>query len=308
MEKKNKNIFLVILTLTIFIFCIFEFSSIYLDKIADKRVENMYSRDKDGVVNGLQSIAVQHGMRRAILFIHGFSDSPAIFTGMIKDIQKRSLSDIYAPLLPFCGRDLQSISQSDNQIQLEFIKQSIQILSKKYKKVTVVGMSYGGALLAKLAYDKKIPKNVNLILYAPAFHIKSNTLLARYVAKTYSKWRDYCNYEILGCGYPSYASGDETAREKFSQEKSFKYVNVPALLDMYKFDLENRKDLSYISRPYSVVVAVDDNRVSYKNIKSACYKNKRYCRFYSFPSGKHIIHWGENRRKFENLILKLSSE
>jgi esterase/lipase len=305
---KNKFKWGIVIFIAIFLVGLFRLSSIYLDNEAEERVEKMYPRDKNGVIEGLQSISIKQGKDKAILLIHGFADSPAVFADLIIDIKNKSNSDIYAPLLPFDGRNLQTLTKSNNQILLSSINQTIQNLSEKYQSLTVVGMSYGGALLAKLAYEKKIPENVKLVFYSPGFYIKSNNYIGRTIAEVYSYWRKYCDYSILGCGSPSYASADAVAKPQFKKQKPFKYVDVPALLTMYKFDLQNRLDLGAIHRPYSIIIAKDDNRISYEKIKSACYDNKKYCRLYSFPSGRHMIHWGANKEKFEDLILKLNSD
>lgn len=304
MDKKKSIIWGVVFTI-IFILGLTRLYSLYLDKNAEIKVDKMYPRDKKGIVQGMQSISIKKGEEKAILMIHGFGDSPAIFSNLIQDMQTTYSSDIYAPLLPFNGRNLQELSKSNNEDLLRYIDTNIHSLTNEYKEVTVVGMSYGGALLAKLAYENKVPENVKLVFYSPAFYIKSNSFLGRNVAKLYSYWRDYCDYKVLGCGSPNYASGDISARAKLTEEKSFKYVDVPALLSMYKFDLNNRIELGKIKRPYSIIMAVDDNRVSYKDIKDSCDNNQKYCKLYSFSSGKHLLHLGENQKPFTNLLRQL---
>jgi esterase/lipase len=307
-HKKSGLIYMYkIILFVIFIISSIFLSGVLLDKNAALRVQKMYVRDSSGVIDGLQAIKLLQGKKRAILFVHGFSDSPALFSDLVHDLKNKVDSDIYVPLLPFHGRDLQSFAQLNNKIILNDLELQINALAKKYQSLTVVGMSYGGALLTSLVNAKRIPDSVNLILYAPAFYLNGNTLLGRTEIHIYGWWRKYCNYSILGCKFPSYVSGDEASKSMFDKEKSLQYVVMPAVLQLYQFDLENRQGLRNIHRPYNLIMAVDDNRVSYIKTKAACQSNP-YCHFYSFPSGKHIIHWGSNKKRFEDLLIKLISK
>lgn len=214
--------------------------------------------------------------------------------------------DIYAPLLPFNGRDLETLSKADDKITLSYLEKIITNFSKNYQKITIIGLSYGGAQLAKLVNDNKIPNNATIILYAPAFYIKSNNLLQRNFAKIYSYWRSYCDYKILGCSQPSYASADKTAKPQFAKQPDFPYLSIPALLSMFKFDLENRNLLRTINRKFNVIIAKDDNQIAYEKIKNDCNLNYKNCTLYTFNSGRHLIHWGKNKQIFYKLLLDLS--
>ena len=278
-----------------------------LDLEAERVVHQLYPRDHEGIISGLQPIILARGYNKALILIHGFMESPDTYSVLVSDIKNRINMDIYVPRLPFHGIDLETASRLDNQTVVRYIEQYINDISKKYKSVTVVGLSYGGAVLTELARTEKLPANVNIILYAPAIFIKTNTLAGRLEAHVYGWWRKYCNYPFLDCNFPAYQTGDEAARATFDTEKTLRYKVQPAVLQLYQLDSQNREGFSHINRPYSLIVAVDDNRVYFDKQKEACNANKKYCHFYSFPSGKHIIHWGANKKSFEDLLIKLAS-
>lgn len=298
----------ILVFLVISIFGLARLSSSDLDNKVEKESKKLYKLDKYGIIEGAEPIVYKDGYDRALVLIHGFGSTPAVFTDLINNIKYQARSDIYAPLLPYAGRTLQTMSKTDSQVVVNFIESFIDEVSKKYKKVVVVGLSYGGAMLAKIASDNKIPPNVRLIFYSPALYIKSNTFLQRNLTRLYSQWRDYCDYTMLGCEYPTYPSADDEARPKFAKQKDFHVVDIPALLTMYKFDLKNRGDFDKIHRPYNIIMAIDDNRINYNKIKGICYKNNKYCKFYSFSSGRHLIHWGKNKKAFEKLLLNIVNE
>ncbi len=277
-----------------------------LDSQAEHAVEQLYVRDQQGVIEGLQPIVLANRSKRALVLLHGFLDSPAVYSDIVDNIKNRLHVDIYVPLLPFHARNLEAASQFDNQEIINYVKQYINDLSKKYQTLTIVGLSYGGLILVDLIRTNELPKNVNLILYAPAVFITTNTLVGRLKAEAYGYWRKYCDYAFLGCRFPSYESADESARPMFDKERTLRHSVMPAILQLYKLDLENRKEFDHINRPYNLIIAADDNRVDFAKQKAACDANRKYCRLYAFASGKHLIHWGENRDAFEELLIRLS--
>ena len=103
----------------------------YLDRQADKIVEKAYPRDQKGIINGLQSKTIIQGKNKALLLIHGFADSPALFFELADDIKSKVNCDIYIPLLPFHGRNLISATHFNNQIILDSLSAQINALAKK---------------------------------------------------------------------------------------------------------------------------------------------------------------------------------
>lgn len=307
MQMGTKQIAGILIFLVISMVGLGRLTSSDLDKEAENKTKKMFKRNRYGIIEGAEPIIYKAGHKQAIILIHGFESTPAVFKDLVSDIKYRANSDIYVPLLPYNGRDLQTLSKTDNRVVVNFIDSFIAAVSRKYPKVVVVGLSYGGAKLAKLAAENKIPPNVNLVFYAPAFHINSNTIKNRNLARLYNQWRSYCGYTILGCGLPNYASADEEAKPEFAKQKDFVYVDIPALISLYQFDLENRDKLGEIQRAHSIIMAEDDNQVNYSKIKGVCVKNNKFCKFYSFKSGKHLIHWGKNKQLFEDLLINIAN-
>lgn len=302
LQKKNifKFVFWIFLLVAFILIC-----GKLLDLEAERVVSQLYSRDNNGIIKGLEPIVVNNHHKKALMIVHGFLESPANFSELISDIKNKIPMDIYVPLLPYHGRNLEKSIPFDNKVIVHYIKSYIDMLSKKYQSVTIMGLSYGGSVLTAIASQEKLPKNVHLILYSPAIFLKSNTAFTRFEIRFYRLWRNYCNYPTLGCNFPSYESVDETAKPTLEAEKTLRYKVIPAVLQLYALDLQNRDRLSQLAIPFSLIVAEDDNRVFYEKLKNACDENKKFCHFYSFPSGRHIIHWGKNKKAFEALLIKL---
>jgi pimeloyl-ACP methyl ester carboxylesterase len=307
MKKTTRLRLLFWILFILLILALIKISGKWLDKDAEKYVDQLYPRDAQGVTQGLQTITVIGQHEKTILILHGFFESPADFSDVIQDIKKRVPADIYAPLLPFQGRNLATAALFSAPVVSAYVNSYIDNLALHYKSVIVVGHSFGGALLVNLARQKKLPVNVQLVLYAPAIFIGSNDFAGRVKARVYNVWRDYCNYPLLGCRLPNYASGDAAARPYFDEEKTLRYVVAGAIMQLYAMDLTNRAYLPQIDRPYAVIMAEDDNRVSFAEQEKACFANKNFCTLYAFRGGRHFLHWGKNKTAFENLLVKFAA-
>lgn len=278
-----------------------------LDGEAQRVVNQFYPRDAQGIIIGNESVEITHpGNKKAIILIHGFLDSPRVYTKVIEKLQTQvSDTDIYAPLLPYHARNLETATQLNNMEILNFIAGFINDLSVKYDSLTINGLSYSGAMLTELALSNRLPKNIHLILEAPAIHIILNTPINNVRNHFYALWRNYCNYEVLGC-HLNYQNLSEDTKEEILNEDSLMYKVAPAVFKLFDFDLSLRDRLSLIKIPHSILISKLDNRVSYEKIAQDCQSNIEYCSLYSFESGGHILHYGSNQEEFINILLKLN--
>lgn len=296
--------------ITLIISCfiiLFFLSGILLDNEAQRVVNQLYPRNKEGILEKMQPINKIQGYSKGLILIHGFQSSPSVWSDLIQDIGVKVQADIYAPLLPFHGKNLETLKKLDTDILQQYIKHTIDDLSKKYQTLTVVGFSLSGALIANLAQKNALPKNVQIILYNPAIFLKKNTPLQRLEMNLYSLWRDNCNYTSLGCDYPHYASGDPIAKATIDKQPTLLYDVIPAALQVYKLDLKTRNALHNLSLPYHLVISKDDNYINYLEQKAACQANQIHCHLHSFTSGKHLIHAGANKQAFEALLIELNN-
>lgn len=296
--------FIAVLILFIFIFIVWLTGKL-LDQEAERIVDQMYLRDSNGVIEGDQSIEIQKGYDKALVLLHGFFESPETYNETLHDISDKITADIYIPLLPFQGRNLQSANQFNNQVIAEHIKNYLTELTKKYQNLTVVGSSYSGAMLINLLKEKAVPEKIKIILSAPAIYIIDNNWLNYFSLRIYRLWRKYCNYECLGCRTPFFASADEEAKAHIANDKGLHYVIVSAVMQLFKNDSKARRNFKKNKRPITVVIAENDNRVSYEKIKAVCLRYAKYYTFYSVPTGHHCLYWGKDKGMWEEIITKM---
>lgn len=124
----------------------------------------------------------QHGKQteRALLLLHGFSSSPAVYRYLIP--QLKNYDAIVCPALAGHGTSIEAFSQATSADWLSSATEACDELFKKYTKVDVLGLSLGGLLACKLSEDFIFN---HLFLLAPALklnmkvtsHLKLATVL-----------------------------------------------------------------------------------------------------------------------------------
>lgn len=106
------------------------------------------------------------GHTHAILLLHGFSSSPAVFRNLLGALQH--YDGVVAPTLPGHGLSYDAFSKVKAKDWLACAKEEYQQLSRQYKHVDVLGLSLGGVLACALAQQFKLH---HLYLLAPALDL-----------------------------------------------------------------------------------------------------------------------------------------
>lgn len=109
---------------------------------------------------------------RALLLLHGFSSTPAVYRYLIP--QLKNYDAIVCPALPGHGHSIDSLSQSNAADWLAHASTLCDELFKKYAKVDLLGFSLGGLLSCKLSEHFAFN---HLFLLAPALKLQMNVAL-----------------------------------------------------------------------------------------------------------------------------------
>jgi len=116
---------------------------------------------------------------RALLLLHGFSSSPAVYRLMLPALT--GYDAIVAPTLAGHGDSIAAFSQSTAKQWIESAETACANLIDNYRHVDVLGLSLGGLLACHLS--ARFPLN-RLYLLAPALRIKSSIPFALHLART----------------------------------------------------------------------------------------------------------------------------
>lgn len=141
---------------------------------SERNWEATIQRGADGVRRGAEAYAVGEG-RTAILFVHGFGSSPAMFTRMTGELAARGYACRAMRLPGFCepSQDFASYTRAD---WLKGIQGELDALRAQHEHVWLVGHSLGGALSLELL--RRNPAGADgLILMAPLIAVSSRRSL-----------------------------------------------------------------------------------------------------------------------------------
>ena len=132
---------------------------------------NNILRDQHGFLIGTNPVSAGTG-DNAILFIHGFNDSPALWKTWISFFSTNGFH-CEAIRLPGSSSDLMAKKSINIEERTEFIKKAFDELSEKYEKIVVCSHSMGGAYSAVMVASGEFIPDV-LVLVSPMFEISSH--------------------------------------------------------------------------------------------------------------------------------------
>lgn len=118
----------------------------------------------------------QRGIEKnhALLVLHGFSSSPAVYRYLIPEI--KNYDAIVCPKLPGHAESIEAFSHSKAEHWFLTAKKTCAELIQEYKKVDVLGLSLGGLIACELSQLFNLN---HLYLLAPALRLnmRVNTML-----------------------------------------------------------------------------------------------------------------------------------
>lgn len=115
----------------------------------------------------------REGNQHALLLLHGFSSSPAVFRKLVPSLN--SYNAIICPKLPGHGESIDVFSKVKATDWFVAAEQTLDSLTQKYQQVDILGLSLG-ALIACHLSQRFTPRR--LYLLAPALTLNLNINLA----------------------------------------------------------------------------------------------------------------------------------
>jgi|TARA_R110002126_G_scaffold110918_1_gene248425 carboxylesterase len=192
----------------------------------------------------------QHG--RALLLLHGFSSSPAMYRAMIPALE--NYDALVCPALPGHAENLAAFTSVNADEWVTAAETACEALIKQYETVDVVGLSLGGLLAYHLA--NKYPIH-HLYLLAPAFkltfNLKGATMLARLLhacglkhitnraGNLYTKTHDELTYRKLPV---------RTIIELFTLIQQHEFTDIACPIDLFLGRHDDVVDSPYIAKHF----------------------------------------------------------
>ncbi len=126
--------------------------------------------DNAGIRTGAERIDLQEGNSHGVLLLHGFGDTPQTLQLLAHAVHAAGY-DVVAPLLPGHGRTVDAFSRSRRSEWLGTARDELAKLRSTHRRVSVGGLSMGGALAAILASETR--GLTSAVLMAPYLNMPS---------------------------------------------------------------------------------------------------------------------------------------
>lgn len=138
---------------------------------SDQRIKNILLTDTPEVQENARAIFLGHGhkVKNAIVFFHGFTNSPRQFAQLGKEFYNRGYN-VYIPRVPYHGLNASAVRELAHLKAEDLTKtadESVDIAAGLGERITVVGLSMGGVMAGWAA--QKRPDVDKAVLIAPNF-------------------------------------------------------------------------------------------------------------------------------------------
>lgn len=206
--------------------------------------------DDRGEIAGAAPIRLRGGARGTVLMLHGFGDTPQTLVYLANDLHHRGYA-VEVPLLPGHGRTLREFARSGASQWMTAVEDAYAALRVTGERVSVVGLSMGGALAASLsARHAEVPA---LVLLAP--YLRHPPLIRR-IARFSG---------IVGLLAPYLSGGSELSiHDDAERELSLAYrATTPRLLaELGRIADAGRAALPLLTMPTLLIQSREDNRIA----------------------------------------------
>ena len=156
------------------------------------------------------------GNQRALLLLHGFSSSPAVYRELLPHLTMYDA--VRCPLLPGHGESLQAFAKATSSQWQAAAEQSCADLVQNYREVDVLGLSLGGLLACWLSQRFPIRR---LYLLAPAMALKLPIRSTLFLTRL-----------LQGLGLRSIANRSGNLRSKTHQELTYRRLPLSSIVEV----------------------------------------------------------------------------
>ena len=231
----------------------------------DKQTQRLQTDESKVFCEMARSITYKQGSNTAILLVHGFPSTPAMYTYSAKRFHDAGF-DVYSPLMPGFGTDPKDLEQTTFTQWFDFICRYYEDLRSKYETLFVLGTSMGGLMTLKLGEhycksDKKPDKLVTIaapVVYN-SFREGIFTDKRQYIARTLALFKPSINVRII----TENSKGEDGSDQWYGYGGTFIRPGLSLVHAMPSV----RKNLGSITCPLFSIHDVNDRVIPFKNLK-----------------------------------------
>lgn len=208
--------------------------------------------------------------QRALLLLHGFSSSPAVFRGLLPEI--RNYDAIICPVLPGHASSIADFAASKASDWMNCAKQKCESLIQEFAQVDVMGLSLGGLLACSLSQSFSLN---HLYLLAPAFDLHNITI---------HTLRLLIGLDYLGFRQLRSAAGDLYTDEHY--EISYRTVPLRAIIELLTFIQQFQ--FSCPTCPTDVFLGCHDKYVDLQKV-AARFAQAKQVKVHRLANSAHVL-------------------
>lgn len=126
-----------------------------------------------GALNWESPFPVHRDGSTAVLFVHGFMETPMSFTYLANQLEDALPVSQHATLLPGHGSNPRRLNDTNREDWYTAVRRDAESLSEQYRHLIVCGFSLGGLLAYALSHEVSLS---GLVLLAPAFRYRFSAM------------------------------------------------------------------------------------------------------------------------------------
>ncbi len=220
-----------------------------ISRVTQTNYRVTYAPGGEPIVPGAEGFVLEGTNGRALLMVHGSGDSPQSLRYLAEHLNGAGYT-VHAPLLPGHGRSPHAFAAATAPEYYAAVRAAYEELRASQRWVGLVGLSMGGALLARIAAEE--PDARVLVLLAPYLDAPRKVRVVRRTGWLWSAGAPY----VQGGGDMSIH--DAHAR---AQSKAYGTFSRGALNALLATADAGRRALPRLALPVLVVNSTQDNRI-----------------------------------------------
>lgn len=210
------------------------------------------------------------GNDRALLLLHGFSSSPAVYRAIWPAL--KNYDALVCPALPGHAENLAAFTSVTRDEWIAAAEAACEPLIQQYKTVEIVGLSLGGLLACHLATQFPIQ---HLYLLAPALKLRFNINLAKKAARL-----------LNACGMKHIKNHAGNLFTHEHEELAYKKLPLRALIEL--FTLIEQTELKQPKCPVDLFLGSHDDVVDSPFV-TQLFKDNNNCNTHWLDHSAHAI-------------------
>jgi len=202
------------------------------------------------IVKGAETIDLQEGGSHGVLLLHGFGDTPQTLSLLARRLARNGYG-VLAPLLPGHGRNMDAFRRSRADEWISAARDALRAMNARYARVSIVGLSMGGAITVLLASESGSLESV--VLIAPYLGMPTRIRLAAGMHRLWGRFAGEIN-----------ARSPRSIHDPIEREKNLAYGTVTGrmLFELSRVVRKARGALGRVTAPTLVIMSKEDPRVA----------------------------------------------